>query len=98
MPGIGSIVETVNRWVKESEEFEKHLKTGKFEEARKMLLERITINTLVWKTVKLVGGHSVEVCLPVRVQGPNGKMYYVPVRPSETWKFARQFHALPLTS
>lgn len=87
-----------DQFAKMKKEFEDYLKTGKFEQARKMLLEKITANVLDWKTVKLDGGHSVQVCLPVRVQGPDGKMYYVPVRPSETWRFARQFNALPLTS
>jgi hypothetical protein len=82
----------------EKKEFEDFLKAGKFDQARQMLLKRITANVLDWKTVNLDGGHTVQVCLPVRVKGPDGKMYYVPVKPSETWTLARRFHALPLTS
>jgi hypothetical protein len=68
-----------------------------YEKARQMLLKKITPAVLDWKTVRLDRGHTVQVCLPVRVHGPDRKMYYVPVTPKETWSFARQFSSLPLT-
>jgi hypothetical protein len=109
MPDFRSILETVNTIAKEAEEFENLLKAAiaernekeaklKFDKIRHILLDRIRPVDLDWKTIRLDGGHTVQVCLPVRVQGPNGKMYYPPVDASDTWKFARTFNALPLTS
>jgi len=82
----------------EKEKFEKFLKINNFDEARKILVTKITANDLDWKSVKLDNSHSVQVCLPVRVKGPDDRIYYVPVTPSETWNFAKLFNALPLTS
>lgn len=83
---------------KEKKEFEEHLKLRRFGKLREMLEKKITLVNLEWKAVKLDGGHTVQVCQPVRIEGPDGKMYYVPVTASETWKHARNFSALPLTS
>jgi hypothetical protein len=82
----------------ERKAFEKFLKTGNFREARQMLLPRITPAILKWNYVRLEGGHTVQVCSPARVEGPDGQMYYVPVTSSETWHFARMVKAFPLTS
>jgi hypothetical protein len=92
----------------EKKKFEDFLKAGDlqttkekaapiFNNAREMLLKKITPADLDWKTVRL-DGHTVQVCAPVSVIGPDNKRYYVPVRPSEAWNFARHFNALPLTS
>src|SRR5262249_23108588 len=53
---------------------------------------------LAWHTIKLNWAlqtdapWSIEVCSPVSIDG-----YYVPVTALETWEFARQFNAFPLT-
>jgi hypothetical protein len=79
--------------------FEGHLRSQNFEAARNMLVKEITFDKLEWEDVKTrPNGGIIQVCRPVRVKGPDEKMYYVPVRPSETWKFAHDFNALPLTS
>ena len=59
---------------------------------RRELLGQVTANDLDWIRIPLFGGHSIQICAPVRKNN-----LYVPVTAGETFRFARRFGAFPLS-
>ncbi|MEJ2457644.1 MAG: peptidoglycan recognition family protein [Novosphingobium sp.] len=59
---------------------------------RKELVGRVRASDLDWIRIPLSGGHSIEVCAPVRKSN-----LYVPVTAGETYRLARRFGVFPLS-
>jgi hypothetical protein len=70
---------------------------------RTLMANGIGGGDLIWYTVPLVKGCTIEVCYPVRMTlaltapGPLSGSFFVPISPVETWKIAKANDAYPLT-